>query len=565
MRCLILDGHSRAALESAQALGREHMEVFAAATGPHCLLFHSRYLAHKFILSDQSDQEFLNWLAEMDARHMFDLIIPSTEVSLRRLMALDECDERRTKAVISSNQSLEAALSKDRTMRIATEAGIAVPGFSLHTSTDDVLPTDQFPAVLKPVRSKVLVNGRSVALEVTIAKDKRTRDRRLRELLAFGPVLEQRYIRGVGIGLEFLFERGQCKWYFAHERLHEFPLTGGASSYRKSIVAPPEILNSSIRMLERLSWHGVAMVEFKQAENGTFYLMEINPRLWGSLALSIDAGMNFPLGLLNMATKKELAPQPPYRLGYCTRDLVNDVEWIKDNLRADHADPLLMTRPRFQSFAEYLRLFSGRESWDHFDLHDLGITCASIATIVRRYSKILALKARSLIAKPKFSRHHSAVTRALKEGEVYPRNILFVCFGNICRSPIAEAIARQTITRCAVASAGLHEKNGRPVAAPILAAGAARGLDLSKCFSQQLTQALVSESDLILPMDRKIFKIMSERFPSAMSRSTLLGCFAQRPILDIEDPYLMQPAQVEEVVGKIEEGVAGLRRFLSEL
>jgi protein-tyrosine-phosphatase len=114
-------------------------------------------------------------------------------------------------------------------------------------------------------------------------------------------------------------------------------------------------------------------------------------------------------------------------------------------------------------------------------------------------------------------------------------------------------------------SAGFHNKDGRPVAGHIRVAAVARGLDLSNCFSQHLTPALVSESDLILLMDRENFRMMSERFPSAMSRSTLLGFFAQEPIIDIEDPYFMQPKQVEKVIGTIESGVSGLRRFLSEL
>jgi protein-tyrosine-phosphatase/predicted ATP-grasp superfamily ATP-dependent carboligase len=565
MRCLILDGHSRAALESAQALGRNHVEVFVAGRDPYCLAFRSRYLVEKFILPDQSDQEFLNWLVEMHRRYRFDLIIPSTDFSLRQLMALGERDELRTRAVISSNQSLETALSKDRTIRIASEMGIAVPASTLYVSAADVFPADQFPTVLKPLRSKVFVDGRPFTLEVTIATDENTRARGLRELLEFGPVLEQRYVRGVGIGLELLFEGGQCQWFFAHERLHELPLTGGASSYRKSIVAPPEILNKSIHMLERLSWHGVAMVEFKLGENGTHYLMEINPRLWGSLALSIDAGVNFPIGLLNLAVERRLPPQPLYRLGYYTRDLVNDVEWVKDNLRADHSDPILLTRPRVQSFAEYLRPLIGRESWDHFDFHDLRVTNASIARIIKRYLNILVNRAKSAVLKLKLSRHHSSVTHSTKERGVYPRKILFVCFGNICRSPFAEGLARQKITHCAVASAGFHNKDGRPVAGHIRVAAVARGLDLSNCFSQHLTPALVSESDLILLMDRENFRMMSERFPSAMSRSTLLGFFAQEPIIDIEDPYFMQPKQVEKVIGTIESGVSGLRRFLSEL
>jgi predicted ATP-grasp superfamily ATP-dependent carboligase len=116
------------------------------------------------------------------------------------------------------------------------------------------------------------------------------------------------------------------------------------------------------------------MVEFKLDRDGEVWLMEINPRLWGSLALSIDAGVNFPLGLLRLATGQDPGKQPDYLCPYYTRDLQNDLVWMKDNLLADHSDRLLLTRRRIASMFEYLRPLIGRESWDHFDLADLKVT-----------------------------------------------------------------------------------------------------------------------------------------------------------------------------------------------
>ncbi len=195
-------------------------------------------------------------------------------------------------------------------------------------------------------------------------------------------VQEQEYISGSGVGVEFLFNRGKKIWHFAHERVHEYPLTGGASSYRRSINPPQAMLHDAEKLLTALNWHGVAMVEFKMNANGQYWLMEINPRLWGSLALSIDSGVDFPLGLLQIARGDEPALQPKYRVPYYTRDLRTDVDWLKCNLRADRQDPLLHTRFRVFSFLELLRPLSGRESWDHFDWRDLAITRRALALAV---------------------------------------------------------------------------------------------------------------------------------------------------------------------------------------
>ncbi len=49
-------------------------------------------------------------------------------------------------------------------------------------------------------------------------------------------------------------------------------------------------------VLESLDWNGVAMVEFKRSDrDGHLYLMEINPKFWGSLDLAIQSGCNFPV------------------------------------------------------------------------------------------------------------------------------------------------------------------------------------------------------------------------------------------------------------------------------
>ena len=102
----------------------------------------------------------------------------------------------------------------------------------------------------------------------------------LGRLLHRGPVLEQELVPGIGICVECLYADGILTWHFAHERLHEG--TGGGlgrgSFYRKSIAAPPLLLQAAKTLLDALRWHGVAMVELKcDPSTGRFWLMEINP------------------------------------------------------------------------------------------------------------------------------------------------------------------------------------------------------------------------------------------------------------------------------------------------
>ena len=305
MTVLVLDGHSRAALETLQSLGRTGVQVDLAAETPDCLAMYSRYVSRKLQQpSQERAAEFQAWLREQDKLRNYTLIVPATETSLLGLRQLDENDPLRRKAVIPGDEALDVALDKEKTWRLAHQLGVPTPAGILFSTLAEIGHGQTFPLVLKPTHSKVMVDGALRTLAVAVVKNESERQEQLRRWLPATPVQQQEYIQGRGIGVEFLFNRGKKIWHFAHERVHEYPLTGGASSYRRSIDPPQAMLHNAEKLLTALNWHGVAMVEFKMNTNGQYWLMEINPRLWGSLALSIDAGVDFPLGLLQIAASR---------------------------------------------------------------------------------------------------------------------------------------------------------------------------------------------------------------------------------------------------------------------
>ena len=562
-RCaLVLDGHSRAAVETLQALGKSVVEVDVAAERD-CTAFHSRYVRERLTQPPAHyPARLAEWIAEQDAFREYRLIVASTEFSLQAFRMLPNDNPVRTKALLPGNESLDTALNKQKTCQLASSLGIAVPRTTLIESGLKLPTVERYPVVLKPTQSMLLTPENVTTMAPEIVKNDSERAAVLEKWLPYVSVQQQEYIGGRGLGIEFLFNQGQRVLHFAHERVHEYPLTGGASTYRRSVHADPTLLEQAQRLLAALRWHGVAMVEFKVGRDGSFYLMEINPRLWGSLALSIDAGVNFPLGLWQIASNETLSPQPNYRVPYYTRDLINDLQWQAENLRANHRDVMLLTRSRARSFVEYLRPLLGKESWDHFDVRDLKVTFVILGTIGLRYFKSVERKLRERLTELKIVSMHRRAIRNLARRTTPLRSLLFLCYGNICRSPVAERLAKQVLTNLKIESAGFHSQEGRRSPQNIICAANRIGIDLVDSGSRCVTKQQIQRADLIFVMDAKNYGDLIDKFPGAANRTLLLGLFLEQPTVNIPDPYRASDEKTREVVSQISRAINALARQL---
>lgn len=112
--------------------------------------------------------------------------------------------------------------------------------------------------------------------------------------------------------------------------------------------------------------------------------------------------------------------------------------------------------------------------------------------------------------------------------------VLAVCLGNICRSPVAEAVLRAKAPGWVVDSAGTAGWNvGAPPYGPMQAAARARGYDLSDLRARQVSRADFGRFDLILAMDRGNFADLEALRPT--DGGAELRLFAEGH--DIPDPY----------------------------
>ena len=351
-RVLVTDGGQRSALAATRSLGRAGFQVIVGETTKRCLAAVSRYCAGSVTYPSPYDDEtrFLEALLEGVARERIDVIVPTTDLTSAILSAHKHRFEPRTTVAVVDSNRFWAASDKIQLHHLAESLNVPTP--TLHFVEEPVRAHDlgaalSYPCVLKPSRSRLRHQGRWIAASVRHIASPEQFAATIRDRIEFQhPYMVQRRIQGDGYGVFALCRDGEPLVLFAHHRLREKPPSGGVSVLRESVALDPAIADLASRLLRALHWHGVAMVEFKrEAATGRYYLMEVNGRLWGSLQLAIDAGVDFPVLLVRLYTGGVLEPVQGYRCGVRSRWILGDVDHFLGRLagprsRADGLAPL---------------------------------------------------------------------------------------------------------------------------------------------------------------------------------------------------------------------------------
>lgn len=242
---------------------------------------------------------------------------------------IHEFDDLNVIIPISDFESLKSVHKKDSFYDIARGLDIPTPRTFKPASLSDV----------KPIWKEIGHKGKAVIKLINTNSAKgvfyvTSQENLLRD---YGSLVEdgklepeqypivQEYVKGVGCGVSMLYNAGKPRARFTHKRLREKLFTGGTSTVRESIKNP-QMEEYAERLLSSLGWHGVAMVEFKfdEAENKS-WMIEVNPRFWGSVALPIQAGVDFPYMLYKMAVDGDVEPVMDYKEGVVARWILGDI------------------------------------------------------------------------------------------------------------------------------------------------------------------------------------------------------------------------------------------------
>jgi predicted ATP-grasp superfamily ATP-dependent carboligase/protein-tyrosine-phosphatase len=558
-RILIVGDELRVVLSVARSLARCNVDVILAHTIPNRFV-RSRALARHVRIAGSGD--FGAYAADVIrvARETApDLLIPCSDSALR-VVVEREAELRLLCAVAAPPaRAVRMVLDKDCTMTTAAAHGVPVPRTYDIPNIDALDRVElQYPVVAKP-RDKSKPGGNLFKARYYFAPDALRAEFVAKPSFGLDHLI-QRYHPGHGVGIGALISQGNVLAVAQHRRLTEYPSSGGVAVTAVSEAVDPTLAGHALRLLRALEWEGVAMVEFKRdPETGDAVLMEVNGRFWGSIALAIASGIDFPRHLWEATTGRQCTAPASSRPGVRFRWSAGELRRLAEVAR-DASQPgrgartrsamLAFVRHSVSSYRDALwRIDDPLPAIAEFGSVVLdvgsGMARSMIGRLLPRRVKETLREVSDLPAESRPTYLRRLVRRTFGVRDAGPplrdaRSFLVLCHGNIMRSPTAAAMLRRRFgERVIVKSAGLHARPSRPAEARAIIAAEELGLSLSDHGAAPVTPEAVEGADVIIVMDYRNEATLLTRFPAAANRVVLLGQYRPSRARNaaIPDPY----------------------------
>ncbi|WP_136716914.1 carboxylate--amine ligase [Halorientalis salina] len=323
-RTLVLSGGTRHGLVAIRQLTRAGVTVTAAGPSRLSPARFSRYTDDFLRYPDPAaDREGFQRTVERELeRRDYDLLLPVDGGSIEPIVAARDRLEPHTELPFPPTEQFELGYDKARTMEMADEVDVPHPQTECpeEVGIDGVDARLEYPVIVKPRHGRARM-GVHVCADRTELTRAVTRARS-----EHGPVMVQSYVPNGGErGVYTLYNwDSDLRGVTVQQRLRSTHPDGGPSTLRET-VADPDLIEATDRLLSAMEWQGVAMAEYRvDPRTDTPQLIEVNPRLWGSLRLTVAAGMNAPVLLYQLATTGECDAALEYDHGVRAHWLLGD-------------------------------------------------------------------------------------------------------------------------------------------------------------------------------------------------------------------------------------------------
>lgn len=250
--------------------------VFTFDTLGYSRYFHSKYSDVHFVIDRKNFFEDIKWIIKENEIDFFFPVINST---LTTFLSFKE-EYGHSLDYMSNLEDYQMLNDKASLYHLAVELGIKVPRH--YNSVEEAI----VPFVIKPTNR----SGAIGVKYVTNVKDKHKYHDDTQQII-------QEFIKGTGVGYSFYCKEGKIITALGHKRLAEYPISGGPSTYRENYT-DERFAEIASKIIKERNYTGFVMLEFKLTNNNELFLLEANPRIWGSINQGLVNGVNYFEGII---------------------------------------------------------------------------------------------------------------------------------------------------------------------------------------------------------------------------------------------------------------------------
>lgn len=325
---LLFEGRARQSLALSKAFKGLGCEVTALCESKLDVSYVSRYVDKKIIgvCNNANEVGTRDQILRLVKEKKYDLVVPTTDFSAMILSKYKKEIEQYCKVASNEWSVFQIAADKNQTMKVCSGLKLPCPITIFDIDSIEKVKGLQYPIVVKPTIGYGAIGFHRVDCEEDLIK--LFRDSTVEEIKKY---VFQEYIPQTDLQYEcamFMDQNNQPKTALVFSKNRWFPVEGGSSTLNIT-VDRPDIVESCTKLLQAINWRGAADIDLIQdPRDGKAKIMEINPRVSGSVKIAFIAGTDQARQMLELAEGRPVTEYKDYVKGWRLRCFQTDFLWF---------------------------------------------------------------------------------------------------------------------------------------------------------------------------------------------------------------------------------------------
>lgn len=384
-KILVTDGRSLASLAIIRSLGQKGFEIHCGDEFKYNLSSFSKYVTKKVIYPspEKFPEEFMTYLKKLNEDEKYNMIIPVRDETTLLLAKNKNNFPQSTNIYLADYDIILKFRNKGEAIKLAQEYGIPVPKtyFPEDIDIQEIKNFTNYPILIRP---RISSGSRGIKY---VASPSDFDDAYNEIKKEYGEPMIQEYVSHAGghYSIGSLFdENSNPVAVHVYKEIKQYPISGGPAVVALSVEKEPWV-DKLLELLEKVGWKGPSHMDvLLDPITNAPKLLEVNPRFWMSLNLSINSGVDFPYLLYQLGNKDSICIEP-YKTGIKYRWVFpNEILW------------LTQTPNKIKGLKQFLNFWDRTTCYSSLSLDDpmasFGVFCQCISFLSNSESRKLMFK-----------------------------------------------------------------------------------------------------------------------------------------------------------------------------